>query len=103
MQAAGLINMKSGLATNMISGLTTNIQAGLILKLQGGLMTSIQAGLPYGIAIGGLIGTEPAVLGAQFAAEYAAHVHLSAVGPTTPPTTAAKVMTLLSKKAMFAG
>ena len=103
MQAAGLINMKSGLVTNITSGLAMNLNAGLIMKIQGGLMTSIQAGLPYGIAIGGLIGTEPAVLGAQFAAEYAAHVHLSAVGPTTPPTTAAKVMTLLSKKAMFAG
>ena len=90
MQAAGLINMKSGLVTNISSGLAMNLNAGLIMKIQGGLMTSIQAGLPYGIAIGGLIGTEPAVLGAQFAAEYAAHVHLSAVGPTTPPTTAAK-------------
>ena len=103
MQAAGLINMKSGLATTMVSGLAMSLKAGLVMSIQGGLMTQIQAGLPYGIVLGGLVGTEPMVLGTQFAAEYSAHIHLSAMGPTTPPTTAAKVMTLLSKKAVLAG
>ena len=103
MQAAGLINMKSGLATNLVSGLAMSLKSGLIMSIQGGLMTQIQAGLPYGIVLGGLVGTEPMVLGTQFAAEYSAHIHLSAMGPTTPPTTAAKVMTLLSKKAVLAG
>ena len=102
-QAAGLINMKSGLATNLISGALMSLKAGGIMSIQGGLTTNIQAGLPYGIVLGGLIGTEPLVLGTQFATEYAAHIHLSSVGPTTPPTTSAKVMTLLSKKAVLAG
>ena len=52
--------------------------------------------------IGG-VGASPAVLGDQFATEYAAHLHLSPAGPTGPPTTAAKVMTLLSKKIIFGG
>lgn len=52
--------------------------------------------------IGG-VGASPAVLGDQFATEYAAHLHLSPAGPTGPPTTAAKVMTLLSKKVIFGG
>ena len=52
--------------------------------------------------IGG-VGASPAVLGDQFATEYAAHMHLSPAGPTGPPTTAAKVMTLLSKKVIFGG
>ena len=52
--------------------------------------------------IGG-VGASPAVLGDQFATEYAAHIHLSPAGPTGPPTTAAKVMTLLSKKVIFGG
>ena len=97
------IDMQSGLATTMVSGLAMSLKAGLVMSIQGGLMTQIQAGLPYGIVLGGLVGTEPMVLGTQFAAEYSAHIHLSAMGPTTPPTTAAKVMTLLSKKAVLAG
>ena len=95
--------MKSGLATSMVSGALMSMKAGGIMSIQGGLTTNIQAGLPYGIVLGGLIGTEPLVLGTQFATEYAAHIHLSSVGPTTPPTTSAKVMTLLSKKAVLAG
>ena len=103
MQAAGIINMKSGLVTSLVSGLAMSLKAGLAMSIQGGLTTSIQAGLPFGVVLGGLIGTEPMVLGAQFAKEYAGHMHLSAVGTTTPPTTAAAVMTLLSKKVVAAG
>ncbi len=102
-QAAGLINMKSGLVTNLVSGLAMSLKAGLAMSIQGGLTTSIQAGLPFGVVLGGLIGTEPMVLGAQFAKEYAAHQHMTAVGTSTPPLTAAAVISLLSKKAVLAG
>ena len=81
--------MKSGLVTNITSGLAMNLNAGLIMKIQGGLMTSIRQDYHTGIAIGGLIGTEPAVLGAQLLNTYSRSLTL--VGPTTPPTTARRL------------
>ena len=84
---------------NVTAGALNTQTAGALTYIKSGAVTILDAPFHF---IGG-IGIEPALLGLTFATEYASHMHLSPSGPTSPPTTAAKVMTALSKKIFLGG
>ena len=97
MQTPTFIDTTATLGTFHKTGLAL-IDYGALARISAKLML-----LDSKFIFAGGIGTDPAVLGAKFATEYGAHIHLSPAGPTGPPTTAAKVMTLLSKKVFLGG
>jgi len=80
-------------------GIINTYTAKAVTIVKSGAVTMLDAPFHF---IGG-IGIEPAVLGLQFATEYASHMHLTPSGPSSPPTTAAKIMACLSKKIFLAG
>lgn len=97
MQTPTFIDTTATIATFHKTGLAL-IDYGALAMINAKLMM-LDSNMTF---IGG-VGASPAVLGDQFATEYSAHIHLSPAGPTGPPTTAAKVMTLLSKKIILGG
>ena len=80
-------------------GIINTYTAKAVTMIKSGAVTLLDSPFHF---IGG-IGIEPAVLGLQFATEYASHMHLTPSGPSSPPTTAAKIMACLSKKIFLAG
>ena len=84
--SAGLINMKSGLVTNITSGLSDELERWTDYENTGWTYdfhpsrTTIRNSHRWSYR------NRTSGIRFQFA-EYANHVHLSAVGPTTPPTT----------------
>ena len=53
--------------------------------------------------VGARVGSEPMILGAKFAEQYAQHVHVSPCGTTGPPTTATMIQSALSRKGFLSG